>query len=511
VAEAQMKVGTFLFTLCLCFGGASEGLLAQAPPVVSTAVLDATLRGFYQTRKYSAMVELLQTAITRLDAPKYRALLALAALRTGDRELAQQQLSALSTRTDEGSSEYFSQIRSDLEAYDQAVQTRDAFLQAVAEHRPQDAKAQAAGLPLNEAQRLQIDLYLSIFQGEYDAARAQLLKLSAAADVDSVALNQQINTLAETYTSLLKAVQNNFLYSAAAVSFCDTGDAENEKEVFQVSIGKYEKLVAQLNATAPLSDTVLDLLFHAQMLLGNYPALEKLGDSILNAKGTIRIPFYSRDSFFTFVIDKKEKALRTEPDPHPFYATYAVNGFGSLKAGPLNKWNGTTVPFNFKFEQIESISQKAGANDGHMAKDAYALRINNTGTAPHYALMHVLSCTQGPVAEKTVTHDFGEYIIHVVGSPELKASLQDTKAPSKFGRAFSTYGQLAAVVASGQAGTPLGQLATSQIMQQTIQEDLSKNWVAQNRKSLELLPPMAFTSSGVANHFKSLIDSLMSN
>jgi hypothetical protein len=87
--------------------------------------------------------------------------------------------------------------------------------------------------------------------------------------------------------------------------------------------------------------------------------------------------------------------------------------------------------FDLGFEEIKSISQKAGAWTGEvlmLAKQSYALKFEPRGLAPNYAVMDLLMCSAGEKAELTVTKNLGQYIIHVIDNSSIKTELAD---PSK--------------------------------------------------------------------------------
>jgi hypothetical protein len=62
-----------------------------------------------------------------------------------------------------------------------------------------------------------------------------------------------------------------------------------------------------------------------------------------------------------------------------------------------------------------------------MTSHSYALKFEPRGLAPNYALMNILYCTAGEKAELTVTHNLGQYILHVADNSRIKAELADPK------------------------------------------------------------------------------------
>jgi hypothetical protein len=87
---------------------------------------------------------------------------------------------------------------------------------------------------------------------------------------------------------------------------------------------------------------------HAVLLSGNYEQMQSFGDQLLKDTGVIRIPFYSSDRFFQLVIDSRNKRIYTEDDSHPFQPKW-----------PSKLWS-ELLPFNVSFDQIKTLSQKAG-------------------------------------------------------------------------------------------------------------------------------------------------------
>jgi hypothetical protein len=189
----------------------------------------------------------------------------------------------------------------------------------------------------------------------------------------------------------------------------------------------------------------MNLVFHVVLLSGQYENLQALGDRILAAQGTIRIPFYSRDRFFDVVIDGKLKRLYSQPNSHNLQLRCKFYGY-------LSEF----VPFSLAFDQVKGISQKARSKTG--LKQSYALSFEPEGVAPNYALMTFLQYAEGEEAGLQATRNLGQFILHVIGNPNIKADLADPGkvGPDKVGRGSGFGDALIALYGATNGRTPLG-------------------------------------------------------
>jgi predicted Zn-dependent protease len=105
-----------------------KDITTNAPAVDLVAT---NVRILYAAENYSAMISVLQDALTRSpENSKFRLLLALAAIKLNNRSLASSQLTILSASTDELSTAYSKQLTDDLAAFDKQQRQRQAFIGA---------------------------------------------------------------------------------------------------------------------------------------------------------------------------------------------------------------------------------------------------------------------------------------------------------------------------------------------------------------------------------------------
>ena len=269
-------------------------------------------------------------------------------------------------------------------------------------------------------------------------------------------IQDQVST-AETSFKQLSDRLEIYLHSPLVPSYCSSyGDFMHTSlaEFSSISLGEYLDLVEKLSQLAPLSEPVLDLIFHAEMISAKYEELEVVGDRILKAKGNIKILFYSDDRYFYVVIDQKNQKLLTLTDSHPFTVRYDVHGWpAKVSRAPTNKneWNSKLVPFDLAFGQITELSQKArsvSVDPGSLQKQSYALKLEPSGVAPNYALMAYIHCVAGADAQETATNNLGKFIVHVIANPNLKTSLV---VPEKMHQSSGTFTQVMLALYGGMA------------------------------------------------------------
>lgn len=259
-----------------------------------------------------------------------------------------------------------------------------------------------------------------------------------------------------------------YLFSPYAASFCVSFSEPYSRgyypdDFLALSVNDYVQTIDKLARLAPLNDNVLNLMFHAQLLTGNYEETERLGDRLLEARGKISIPFFSYDRFFKLVIDSAGKRIYTEDDQHPFRARYHTGGgVKSNQEATVNDWWSQLVPFDLRFDQITELDQKARRRRDAaevMVSKSYALKFSPSGIAPNYALMNILYCTAGEKAEMTVTRNLGQYVLHVIGKSKVNSQLADPSTAAGPPSGWAT----GLLMLSGSMGqqTPLQSAATS--------------------------------------------------
>jgi hypothetical protein len=342
---------------------------------------------------------------------------------------------------------YLSKVQSLFSAMDQTAEAKRKIIEAISKYQVEGINRVLDRLSLSPSQRAVLAAYLNVYQGDFANASKAIADSSVTTYSEREQLEDvsgHINALNKTYSESLGKI-DKYLHGPLTASVCFQGDYLRYEPAFSsISIQEYLNLIRDISSIAPLNHDVMDLVFHAQMLTGDYDALEKLGDMLLDAKGTVRIPFFASDRFFNLVIDSKQKRLFTEPDSHPFPRQKYTMGFGAWKEAERTPSFKELEAFNLAFSDIREISQNAsGGNPVGTLKGSYALKVEPNGLAPNYALMQLLECSAGYPAEFAATRALGLYVKHVIGNDQLKAKLAD---PAK-ARSSTESGWTSALVA----------------------------------------------------------------
>jgi hypothetical protein len=398
-------------------------------------------------------------------------------LKLGRKELAMKEFDRLKTQppTDE-TKLYIGKVNELLSSLSAKEEIKAKLTTALQNYNAADAEELINHLPASKFQKQILILYLRLYQGKYDDAR----KIASSAEVSSFSDQEKVDAIqariASAETSFNKFISRaeTYLHSPLVPSSCWSSDKggwsiEGHPDTMRtrfgdfssISVTEYVTLIKDMSQLAPLNEAVLDMIFHGEMISAKYEDLEEVGDRILKAKGSIRIPFYSRDRYFNVVIDQKNRRLFTEPDSHPFTVRYSLHSYGvgvSTDPADTNPHNAELVPFDLPFSEIAGISQKAHSWRGMVGlqPQTYALKLEPSGVAPNYALMAYIHCSMGPDAQETTTRNLGSFIIHVIGKPGIKADLVKPEKPHTFGDnltmgLLALYGGMGAAQGNAQA------------------------------------------------------------
>jgi hypothetical protein len=276
-----------------------------------------------------------------------------------------------------------------------------------------DALSTIDQMYLEPHQKELLKFYVDRRQGNLANALLRLSTIrSLKTDSPTESLNKEVAEDAAIFQKIKSRV-DWYRYSALTNGTCTPDWVRKEIPKQDYSLQEYARLVANAEQHFPLNSWVMDQAFFATLLGKPYEDVESLGDKILAAKGTLRVPFYSRDSLFELVIDTKNHRLYTQAD-----GRFPANEAGSDRMLPLE-------PFDVHFEQISSLSQRAPSDVDTLGlgKQSFALRLSPRGTAPHYAFMDVVHCLYGEGVQKTVTANLGAFIVHVVHNAKLSPHL----------------------------------------------------------------------------------------
>lgn len=410
-----------------------NALVLASKPAQPT--IDNSTRILYDSGKYTELADQLKAMLkVNPDDYKSRALLVTVFLRLNDVEDAKTELVTLASAVAAEARRYAATLQKLVDLRQQQQVTQQQLALALQERRTSDVSILIDSVSASPLQKGILYAYFDLFRADFDGARSRVNGLTTASAADQQqlkALSQDISERETTYSTAMARVEAH-LHSPLTPSTCiNTFLNSHQTDFHAISIPEYMNAVSTVSDVAPLDNKSMDLLFHAELMMGRYEELERLGDAVLKAKGNIRMPFYSATQYFTVVIDKEHKRFFTEPDQHPFSVRYpATAGWGGWKPSNSNGRLLELVPFNVAFDEVSEISQKAKSAGwvdpgiDMLAGKPYAIAIKPKGVAPNYALMEFLHCTAGGAAQLTATHNLGQFIAHVIGH-DVKTNLVD--------------------------------------------------------------------------------------
>jgi hypothetical protein len=405
-----------------------------------------------------------------------RAILIGTLLKIDGQSAALAELQTLSAQTkDSAAKPYFERASLMVSNWQKQQEGKERLLADLRNYSYADANLAVDQLSASAMQKTVLHMLIDSYAGRFDAALARASQLETISFTDKQhieAVKTKVVESQKNYNSLMDKI-DFYLYSPAMMGSCAEG------EMKQYSISGYLDLMSQISRLAPLSERVMNLAFHATLLSSKYDELQALGDKILAGQGAIRIPFYSADKYFAVVIDDKAKSIYSQPDSHPFELEcewgVGMGGFGTIHVHhnvQRSSYLADFVAFNLPFDQIRGISQKAGPayHDIGLEKRSYALAFDPAGVAPNYGLMQWLYGIAGAEAGLQATHNLGQFLLHVIGNPNLKAQLVDPKKIKHGGSGFGFGDALVALYGVTNGRTPLGAAAV-----QMIADDKAKN------------------------------------
>lgn len=435
----------------------------------STSAIDA--KALYSQGKFAELIDLLTKRLaTNPNGYKDRATLILVLLRSSKTETALSQLATLqqeATSSTEAKT-YVDQIQQVLASIDKNKKDKERLILAISRFDESGANSVIDSMQIRPTERDLLKVNMLILAGRFSDASSQLKIINEAPSVDSSeisAMQEQIRSYESQYQESNERA-GRFLHSPEAVEDCD---AYTTTVIRALPLKDYIEAVGKLLSISPLNRTVIDLAFHATLISSPYEKVQTLGDEILDSVGQIRIQGYSTDRYFALVIDDKKKMIHTEDDSTPFVTTRGKN---------KNGWNGDLIPFTLQYDQITSISQKAGGslagavwkNPYLLEKGAYALKFSPTGQVPQYAMMDLLMCSAGQGAQQTATYNLGKFVQHRLNSDRIKVNLVKPKEVYTDAGAPILQGLLAFQGAQGGQQGALANIAAVGLAQQMANE-----------------------------------------
>jgi hypothetical protein len=467
----------------------------------TSGVAEDPVRTLYSRGKYPELCDYLKAQLEKNPTNyRLRTILIGALLKINQQPAALGELEKLKNQSqDPTSKSYLDRASLLLSSWQKQEEGKNRLLTALQNYNYNEANSATDQLPASVMQKTILHMLIDSYAGKFDltlssASPSQGMSFAALQQMD--AIKQKLAESEKEFEASMRDA-DVYLHGPLVPSSCGSPPRVQYPDFQNISIRQYGGFVTKLTRLAPLNDDVMDMAFHLALLSTKYEDLEALGDKILAAKGSIRIAFYSRDRFFNLIVDVKKKRIYTQPDPHPFVVRYFWDGWSVKQNASHNNWDADVVPFDLAFGDIRGLTQNArgrtGAGGRLIVSKSYALAFEPLGVAPNYALMNFIFCTEGEEAELQATRNLGQFILHVIGNPSLKAELAD---PTKAGHGGNSgFGDaIVAMYGATHGNTPMGAMA----MQMAVDNKAQNAMAAQEQQ--------ATWQSMLSSDYSSLLD-----
>lgn len=411
----------------------------ESSPSIIAPDINLRAQELYRAGKYGEAADYLERNLsTNPSDYKSRAILILSLLKLNENASANQEFSELKANSqDPIARKYVEKLETLLALLEKQREGKARLLTALKNFNAQEASTAIEQLAASPLQREFLNIIVDSYSGNFESSHTRIAKLnpdSFLARQQLKAIDDRVKQTQDEYTRASAKV-DVYIHSPYAPSSCfPPTDTSKHSDYYRLTVAEYLNAVSSLVRLVPLNDFALDMLFHAEILVGDYRDVENLGDRLLSAKGDIRLPFFSKDKYFDVVIDSKKRRIYSVVSSLPFVVQYPMNGSGWSPAGRHqqlanhNDWNAALVPFDLSFAEVTAVSQHVPW--GHTTADyikgqPYALRFSPSGQAPNYAVMLLLGCTAGYEAQMRATRNLGQFIVHVIGKDDLHVELVD--------------------------------------------------------------------------------------
>jgi hypothetical protein len=230
-------------------------------------------------------------------------------------------------------------------------------------------------------------------------------------------------TIERSYKQYAELTGNidRYLYSQFAIGACTPVTARTTAGTNNFSIQQYVQTVIDGNRAFPLDPRMQDLRFHTVLISSpRYQDVARVGEETLAAKGSLRIPFFSRDRLFWLVIDTRRGRIFTEQNAR------LRNPYSSPDLLPLEE-------FDLSFRDIKALHQRIVADHAlyGIGRDSYALGFSPKGKAPNYTFENLIHCLYGEQVQRTISRNLADFVFQVVGNPSLETILVDPGKKSR--------------------------------------------------------------------------------
>jgi hypothetical protein len=454
----QMDANTTIRLKSLGFPDEVLSALLIAGSKKASPGADDPIKTLYSQGKYPELCDYLNSLLEKNPRDyRSRAILIGTLLKIDRQTAALVELQNLSAQTkDSAAKPYVDRASLMVSNWQKQEEVKNKLLLALQNYSYADADSLIDQLAASAAQKGILHMIIDSYAGKFGAVLARNSQLQTMSFVDQKRVDAVKDKITESKNNynLLMDKADDYVHLACGYN-----------KLKQPSLADYADVVGKLTRVAPLSPEVIDLVFHVALLSSKYDNLQALGDKILAAKGTIRIPFYTYPEYFDMVIDIKLRTLYTQTHvlrdsqaqcPWPDIPGWSFSRSQALRA----EFFPQLVPFNLAFDQVKGVSQRM-TFIGHeaVAKHSYVLSFDPEGVAPRYAMdgFMVLEAGEGAILQST--RNLGLYILHVIGNPNIKAELADPEKAKKTSHGFGFGDALVALYGATNGRTPLGAAA----------------------------------------------------
>jgi hypothetical protein len=324
---------------------------------------------------------------------------------------------------------------------------REQALQMVRSGDLDGARKLVAGGHLEPQEELIIEHFLDRAQAHFTNALVRLTQL-ARIDPSSAAKarSYQDDTMAQAndFSETRRRAQL-YLFDPVATSSCSRNSEHDMFDAKGLTLVDFLEFASSLHHEYPSHPDAQQLYFMALILDGTQDALDRYGSSVLERYGRLSIPFFSRDSLYLLVIDRRAHRITLKENPlHP-------------KNQGITDGLRAAEPFDMSYSQVASFRQMASSeaadlSQSRLSEKAVALDFGDQGSAPYYALMPAINCIYGERFQRRATARLGNFVAKEIGLPAARVKLVDPNATTHdtFGSIVTTL--TAASMVASQAG-----------------------------------------------------------
>ena len=319
------------------------------------------------------------------------------------------------------------------------VEIRQRALDLVTAGKLDEARRVVAGAKLEPYEDLLIEHYLDRAETHFANALSRLNQLKGAIPSsanEATELREETMRQAREFSALRERARA-YLFDPVATSACDP---KSERDVFDrrgFALNEFFGIARDLAREYPSNPDAQQFYFTALLLAGPEKSLKRYGDSVLTRYGTLTIPFFSRDSLYLLVLDRRRHRISLRENPaHP----KNMGRTDGLRGGK---------EFDLDYSAVSSLHQVISSNvyTHELNEMSAALDFGEQGVAPYYALMPAIHCLYGERYERQATERLGKFVATELDLPSDRVKLVNPE-----GTTHDVLGTILSVVTIASAG-----------------------------------------------------------